>query len=155
MTSWWPRRAPYELNSSGEHGQDARTLDVAQVGRFATHARQERRSGDIRGVDIPDVAVPRGDRQGSPAVVALEDRRIRSLEERRIDGIGDHLADLGGGRPQVDEIDRPAVAILPERLGGEVEIDASGQGEGDHERRRRQIGGAGQRVDPALEVAIA
>src|SRR5437763_952277 len=58
-------------------------------------------------------------------------------------------------RPDVLEVNRRAVPGLAERLGGEVEIDAAGEGVGDDERRRGEVVGPHLGVDAALEVAVA
>ena len=186
ITSWWPRRAPYELNSSGatpcawshwpagdhggdragrrdvvgrdrvaEDGQDARPVDVADRRGLGGHAVEERRPGDVgRGV-VPGVAVAGGDRQRPPAVVALEDDRVGRPEQLGLDRRADDRADLVGRRPDVGQEDRPAVVADPERLAGQVDVDAAGEGERDDERRRGEVARPGQRMDPALEVAVA
>src|SRR5439155_371620 len=56
---------------------------------------------------------------------------------------------------QVGEHDRPAVAIATERLGREVDVDTTGERERDDERRRRKVRGAGEGMDPPLEVPVA
>src|SRR5438552_898022 len=79
----------------------------------------------------------------------------RPAEELGIDGGVDHLADLVHRGPQVGEHDRPAVAIATERLGREVDVDSTGERERDDERRRRKVRGAGEGMDPPLEVPVA
>jgi hypothetical protein len=65
------------------------------------------------------------------------------------------LADLRTRRPDILEIDRPAIRAGPERLGGDVDIHAAGDRIGDHQRRRGEIVGLHMRVDAALEIAVA
>ena len=47
----------------------------------------------------------------------------------------------------------PSVGVA-ERLARQVDVDAAGEREGDHERRRRQVARAREGVDPPLEVAV-
>ena len=63
--------------------------------------------------------------------------------------------DLVGRRPDVGEEHRLAVRAGAERLGRQVDVDAPGERERDDERRRREVARARQRVDAALEVAVA
>ena len=48
-----------------------------------------------------------------------------------------------------------AVAVGAQRLVEQVDLDRAGQGEGDHQRRRGEVARPGQRMDAALEVAVA
>ena len=65
-------------------------------------------------------------------------------------------ADLLGRRPDVGE-DRPAGrrCRVPSGSVRQVDVDAAGEGERHDERRRREVARPGQRMDPALEVAVA
>ena len=63
--------------------------------------------------------------------------------------------DLRLARPQILEEHRLALAAAADRLARDVELDAAGEAEGDHERRRGQEGVVEQRVDAAREVAVA
>ena len=65
------------------------------------------------------------------------------------------LFDFALRRPDVGEIDRLAVFAFAERIFAQINIDASGQRESHHQRRRHQIVGAHFGVDAAFEVAIA
>ena len=60
----------------------------------------------------------------------------------------------GSGQMSARKTGRPSVPG-PERLGRQVDVDPAGQREGDDERRRGEVARAGERVDPALEVAVA
>src|SRR5450756_2712034 len=89
------------------------------------------------------------------ALVALEDDRVGAPEELRTDRLADDAPDLLRRRPQLVEHHRPPVAVPPDGLVRQVDVDPAGQGERDDERRRREIARAHERVDPALEVAVA
>ena len=65
------------------------------------------------------------------------------------------VADLVRRRPDVGEEDRGAVAADAERLARQVDVDPAGEGERHDQRRRGEVAGAGERMDPALEVAVA
>ena len=69
--------------------------------------------------------------------------------------LGDDRPDLVGLRPDVGEEDRLSVGARPQRLGRQVDVDPAGQREGDDEGRGGQVARARERVDPALEVAVA
>ena len=186
ITSWCPRRAPYELKSRGatpcawshwpagdhaaidpaglmwsvvtESPRSARTRapSMSRERRgLGGQAVEERRIRDVRRAVLPRVAVALRDRQRAPALVALEHRRVGLAEQRGIHGRADDLADLGGGRPDVGEHHRIAVAVRAQRLGREVDVDAARERERDDERRRREIRGADEGMDATLEVAVA
>ena len=48
-----------------------------------------------------------------------------------------------------------AVGARAQRLARQVDVDPAGQREGDDQWRRGEVARARQRVDPALEVAVA
>ena len=53
------------------------------------------------------------------------------------------------------QVDRPAVAADAQRLGGQVDVRGAGQGIGDDQRRAGQVVRLDQRIDAALEIAVA
>ena len=110
---------------------------------------------DVGGRLVPGVAVTGGDRQGAPAMVALEDHGVRGPEHLGIDRLGDDGTDLLRARPQVGEEHGRAGPVAAERLAGQVDVDAAGEGEGHDERWGREVARAGQRMDAPLEVAVA
>ena len=65
------------------------------------------------------------------------------------------LADFRLGRPDVLEEHRVAVSVVADRLGGEVEIDAAGEGVGDDERRTHEEVRLDRAVDAGFEIAVA
>ena len=67
----------------------------------------------------------------------------------------DGLLDLLGRRPDVGQEDRLAIATVADRLGQKVDLHGPGKRERHHERRRSEVAGARQRMDAALEVAVA
>ena len=60
----------------------------------------------------------------------------------------------GSGQMSARKTGRPSRAGA-ERLGREVDVDPAGEREGDDQRRRGEVARPRQRVDPALEVAVA
>jgi hypothetical protein len=65
------------------------------------------------------------------------------------------MLDLLRSGPDVSQVDRPPVGVVPQGLGGEVEIHRACKRIRDHERRGGQVVHLHVGVDPALEVAIA
>ena len=137
-----------------EHGKDAGPDDVAGRRGPGRERIQERRPGDIGRRGVPGVALAVGDGQSSPTFVAFEDHGVRPLEQGGIDGTADDRADLVGRRPHVGEEDRSPVRPDPERFGRQVDIDAAGQRERDHQRRRGEVARARERVDASFEVPV-
>jgi hypothetical protein len=72
-----------------------------------------------------------------------------------IDRSADYRSDVVGPWPQLIEHHRSPIAVQPERLGREVDVDPSGDRKRDHERRRREIARARKRMDSPLEVPVA
>ena len=60
----------------------------------------------------------------------------------------------GDGQMSARKTGAPVVAG-PERLGRQVDVHPAGEREGDDQRRRGEVARARQRVDAALEVAVA
>src|SRR6266480_3558230 len=81
IASWLPRRAPYELKSSGATPRLTRYWPDGLVLR------------------IEPVALRHG--QPPPALVAVEDLRVALAEHRGLNRLADHLGDFLGGRPDV------------------------------------------------------
>ena len=69
--------------------------------------------------------------------------------------VADDRADLLGRRPDVGEEHGGAVGAGPERLAGQVDVDPPGEREGHDQWRRREVAGPRERMDAALEVAVA
>ncbi len=59
------------------------------------------------------------------------------------------------GRPDVGHVDGLAVAAFADGVFAQVDVDAAGQREGDHQRRGHQVVGADFGIDAAFEIAIA
>ena len=187
ITSWWPRRAPYELNSSGatpcswshwpagDHGaiepagemwsvvtESPRTastrapVDVARPARARPTGRRRTAAWRCTSSRVPGVAVARRDRQRPPALVALEHDGVGPPEQLGVDRLADDRPDLVGRRPDVGE-DRPARRREPCPSGSVVRSMSTrpGERERDDERRRGEVAGAREGMDPALEVAVA
>ena len=190
ITSWWPRRAPYELKSSGADavgleplarrrpgGDGAGRGDVVGGDRVAQRRRatrapsmsvdaapaprpdpvEERRAGDVRGRRLPRVAVAVGDRR-APAS-ARRPRRPRRRSPGTAPASIDAADDRRGPPPGVGQMSarktgRPS-SPMPSGSRREVDVDPPGQRERDDERRRGEVAGPDERVDPALEVAVA
>ena len=138
-----------------QHRERPRADDVGDRSGLGADALEEGRPLDVGGLGVPVVGLALGDGQRGPAVVAVEDRRVARLEQLAADRPADGLGHLGRRRPDLGEVDRVAVAVLAQRLGGEVDVDPPGQGVGDHQRRRGEVARPDLGVDAPLEVAVA
>ena len=138
-----------------EDREHAGAHDVGERRGLRRQAREERRVGDVGGRRVPLVAVAGGDGDRAPLLVALEHRGVGLAEQLRVDGRGDDVPHLVRRRPDVGEHDGGAVRRRAQRLRGEVDVHAPGQRVGDDQRRRGEVRGPHERVDAALEVAVA
>src|ERR671918_807110 len=90
ITSWCPRRAPYELKSRGS------------TPRSISHSP----AGEVRAIEParlmwPGVAVAIRNRRGPPAIVTVKDRGVVAREDVAADRRVHHLGDLRRRRPQL------------------------------------------------------
>src|SRR5215472_1082711 len=144
----------YAVAEIAEH---ARAGDVLHGSGLRRHVLEVRRILYVRRLLVPDEVLAFRDLQSAPALVALEDIAVALLEEIAGDVLAYDLVDLFRGRPDVFEVDGLTLAVMDvaERLLVDVNIDASGEGVSDDQRRRHQVVRPHFRVDAALEVAIA
>ena len=104
---------------------------------------------------LPVVDGAAGDLDGVPAGVRLLDALVELGVLLGLDGRVDGVEDLLLRRPDVLEVDIVAVAVLPNGVVLEVDVDRAREGVRDDERRAREVVGLDERVDAALEVAVA
>ena len=142
-------------NAVPEHHEAPRAGDVIDRACLRRHPVEVRRPAHICRFGIPREEGPRGDRQLSPPLISGEDVGIRAAEAVAVDTLPYKLGDLGRSWPEVAQKDIAALAILPERLRCQVNVDPPGNGVGYDERRRGEIVRLHLRMDPRLEVAIA
>ena len=124
----------------GGHGvaqerQHAPARDPRHGFRFGSQPHEKGRPGHVRGVVVPAVAIADRNIEGSPARIAVEYGCIGGAEEISVDGRPNGRANLLGRWPEVPEVDRRAAAVHAERLRRKVDVNRSGQGEGDDQRR--------------------
>ena len=119
------------------------------------HALEERRLLDVSGVRIPLVEISSGNLKPLPHLVSFFDVGVFLFVHFGLDGLPDSLLDLLLGRPDILQVDRLAVRIVGQRLRSQVDVHTPGQRIRYHQRRRCQVIGLSQRVDPAFEVPVA
>ena len=124
--------------------------------RLERQAVEERRLGDVGRAGVPGVAVAR---RGSAAPASARRPRTRSRRSggtapgRSTSPMTDRISS-GAGQMSARKTGSPSRPDA-ERLGGQVDVDPAGQREGDDERRRGEVARPRERMDPALEVAVA
>src|SRR3546814_14447137 len=111
----------------------------------------EARMADIGRVLVPLVGQASGRADALPIRAALEDVVVAAPEHRRRQHAVDTVLDLPVGRPDVLEVDRPAVAPGPVGLGVGVVRPRYADRIGDDEGRRGESVGFTVRVDPGPE----
>ena len=138
-----------------EEAQNARALDIL-------HCRWRHRQPvkiwwvrHIGAVAVPGIVHALGDLDLAPLGIALEHVLVALGESLAGDVLGDEIADLPGGRPDILQVDRPALFVVADGIGRKVDVERTGQRIGDNQRRRGQIIGAHIGVHAALEVAVA
>ena len=156
ITSWLPRREPYELKSPGStpfsinHSPAGLAFLIAPAGEMWSVVTESPRTARTRAPSIgstsagsvvhvlekrrlahvrrvrPRVAVAVGRIEALPALVALEDVGVALLEHLLADCFGDGVLDLLGRRPDVLQEDVLAIRALAERLLEDVDVHPSG-----------------------------
>ena len=137
-----------------DHDQTARAGDVLDGARLLRHPVEVRRLAHVGRVGIPGEDVALGHVQRGPVLVPGEHVRVGSLVHLHGERASDRLLHLLGARPEVAEEDVVAVLVLPDRLGGQVDVDPPGERVGDDERRRGEVVRLHLGVDARLEVAV-
>ena len=138
-----------------EQPEDAGVDHVLHRLRRQRHSVEVRRVLDIGGGLVPGVGHAAGDLDPAPRGVAPEHVLVAG-GERLAGDVGAHrLRHVLAGRPDVLQEHRLALAVVAQRLGGEIDVDRPGERIGHHQRRRGEVVGAHVRVHPALEVAVA
>ena len=138
-----------------QHRERARAGDVAHRRRLRRQVDEEGGLLDVGGVRIPGVAAALRHLQRLPGLVALEHRRVATLEQLRLERAGHRRLDLFRRRPDVPQVDRLAVAARAQRLLAEIDIHPARQGEGDDQHGGGEVVGPHLRMNPRLEVPVA
>ena len=142
-------------NAVAEHGQHARALDVLDGGRLERHVIEVRRLPNVSGIVFPRVSLALRNRQPAPALVSRVHLGIALAKHLRRNRARHRLLDFLLRRPDVGQVDGLAVFASSDGILAQIDVNASREREGHHQRRRHQVVGAHFRVDSALKVAIA
>ncbi|MNJ47101.1 hypothetical protein D3C77_422480 [compost metagenome] len=137
-----------------EQGQYPGAVNVLDVRQGAGDVIEERRVLDVGGVVLPHIGRRLGHFDGLPLGVAGEDFGVLLVEHRGVDA-GDRRGDFLLARPDIAQVHGLPMGVGAQRLGGQVQAHAAGQGIGHHQRRRGQPVGFHQRMHPAFKVAVA
>ena len=137
-----------------EHRQHARPFNIFNRFRLARHIVKERRQANIGRALVPRIGGRFAHFDRLPLFGAVEHLGVLFMEH-----VAGHLlhrrGDLFRRRPDILQENVPALRILPQRLGLQINLHIARQRVGDHQRRRRQPVGFHQRMDTAFEVAVA
>ena len=136
--------------------EDPGAPDVGGLGEIQRHSLEEGRIPDVGGIGVPVVErrIPFGKGKGLPELVALEHLGVPILVHLRLQGVANGVADLLLRGPDVAKVDGLTVGPGAQGLGGQVHVDASGQGEGHHQHGGGQVVGPDQGMDAGLEVPV-
>src|SRR5699024_5537192 len=109
-----------------EEGQAVCAVDVFGRRHVHGHAVEVGRVLDVGGRLVPGIQVAVRRLDGIPALVTLEHVGVAVLEHVGADGVGDQVADLLVGRPDVLQEDVVAVGVLAHRFAGDVHVERAG-----------------------------
>ncbi len=119
------RRDVIGRDAVAEQRQDARAGDVAHRRRLHRDRLEERRVPDVGRVGLPGEAIAAGNLQVLPAIIAAEHVGVLLAEHRRGHRREHRLLNLALGRPQLAQVDRGALLVGADRLGGQVDASSS------------------------------
>ena len=136
-----------------QHRQHACAVDILyRIGRHP-HFIKERRQSDIGGIILPFIGVGSRNVDRLPLRRSGKDRRIFFVKHPGRDLLH-RFGYLGAGRPDIFQVDRVPLAVLPQRVVGQIHPHIPGQRVGHHQRRRGQPVGFHQWVNTALKVTV-
>ena len=138
-----------------EDAQRACSGDRGDGAGLHAEVLEERRLLDVGALGVPLVDGSGGGADLVPLGVLAGKVAIESGEHLGGEGAAKGVSDLGEAGPDILEEDFLAILALADGLLGEVDVDASGEREGDDERRGHQEVGLDVLVDAGLEVAVA
>ena len=138
-----------------EHRQRARTDDIRQFADRRGDAVEKRRRLDVQRILLPLEQVAFRHRQTLPVLVAVEHLSVLALEHRGVDRARNRIGDFFLRGPDIAQVNRRTIRADAERLAFNVNIDRPRDRISDHQRRRREIIEAHDRIDPPFKVAIA
>ena len=138
-----------------KHRQHAGALDLPDRRHLQGQVLEVRRVMDVGRCLVPLIETTPGDLDGLPHFVAFEDGRVPLGEHAGQQAATHRLRDLGLRRPEVLEEHGAPIFAGAQGLLVQVNVNTSGQRIGHDQRRRCQVAAAHQRIDTALEVAVA
>ena len=137
-----------------QNGQYTRTANILNWRGFEGHVVEIWGAADVSGIFFPNVGLAFGNRQVAPALVTVVDLAVAAAEHVGGYRLADQVINLALRGPNISEVDGLAIFALADGIFAQVEIDASGKREGDHQRRRHQVVCAHVGINSAFEVAI-
>ena len=115
---------------------------------------EERRLLNVGAFAIPSIGQPGFAGNFVPSGVLLGEVPVQSAKNFRLQSGLHGLSDLLAAGPKIPEVDGLAVLSETQRILGEIEVYATGQGKGYNERGGHQKVGFDGRVDAGLKVAV-
>src|SRR5258708_25865125 len=114
-----------------------------------------RRLPDVGRVWFPLVGLAFGNCQPAPMLVSLENFAIAPGKHLRGNRLLHGLLDLTLRGPDIGERDGVAIFSVAQRIFAQVDVNASGEGEGHYQRRCRKIFVVNPTVYDPCEIVIA
>ena len=133
----------------------ARVLHGGHGRGFEGEVFEEGRFLDVGALAIPDVGETGLGGDLVPSGVLFRKVAVEFAEDLGFQGGLHGAADFFPGGPEIAQVDSLPVLAKAERILGEIEIDAAGEGEGDDEGWGHEKVGLHRGVNAGLEVPVA
>ena len=137
------------------NGEHASIVNIRERRRRLRHVFKIRRQLDVGRLWIPLVKIPFGNFHRLPVRVALKNFAVLLEVHGGSNRSAHRRFDFLRRGPDIAQKNGFAVRSLSKRFGSQVEIHTAGKRVSHHQRRRRQIVGAHQRMNATLKIAIA
>ena len=137
-----------------ENSERSRVQDVVDLADFHRKIFEERRLMNVVALLVPLINFAGARRDVVPLRILVGKIAIEFTEHLRFERRLHRVPNFCERRPEVAQKSLLAVFVLADRFLAKIDIDAAGECERDHQRRRHQKVGFDVLVDASFEVAI-